>query len=433
MFVTTRLAVAALAAAFAGLLPGSDVVGMLIADGALLLTLAYDVIAAPRPGSLRLTREAPAVCGVGRLGTVRLRIHNPTSRHLVVSVNDASPPTLNRQPRRHSETVARGGWATLSASIVPARRGWVSLGPVTVRTLGPLGLGGRQGTIALPTRLKVYPPLPSRAEVALRLDRARLLQSGERSAAVRGGGTEFDSLREYHVDDEFRRINWRATARASKPISNVFREERNQQVILMLDAGRMMAGTQDGVPRFEHAIDAAVAVAELAARVGDHVGMVAFGRDVVAAITPSGGRAQPRRVLDALFALVPTLDAPNYRDAFSSTLARHRRRAFLVVFTELAGEAPLDPLFAAIPALLSRHLVIVASVSDPGVLAAAEAPALNEELVYQKAAAAGAVAARERAGARLRRLGAVVVDEPPGRLAGRVADEYLRIKAFGRL
>jgi uncharacterized protein (DUF58 family) len=153
----------------------------------------------------------------------------------------------------------------------------------------------------------------------------------------------------------------------------------------------------------------------------------------MASIAPSGGRAQPRRILDALFALSPTLDAPNYTQAFSSTLARHRRRALLVVFTELAGEAALDPLFRAIPALLSRHLVIVASVADPDVEAAADAPAQNEELVYAKAAAAGAVASRERAGARLRRLGASVVDEPPGRLAGRVADEYLRIKAFGRL
>jgi uncharacterized protein (DUF58 family) len=330
-------------------------------------------------------------------------------------------------------TVAGVGWAQVTASILPQRRGWAPVGPVTVRTLGRLGLGGRQAAIPLRTRLKVYPPLPSRAEVALRLERARLLQSGERSAEVRGGGTEFDSLREYHVDDEFRRINWRATARAAKPISNVYREERNQQVILMLDAGRLMAGSQRGIPRFEHAIDAGVAVAELAARVGDHVGLVAFGRDVMASIAPSGGRAQPRRILDALFALSPTLDAPNYTQAFSSTLARHRRRALLVVFTELAGEAALDPLFRAIPALLSRHLVIVASVADPDVEAAADAPAQNEELVYAKAAAAGAVASRERAGARLRRLGASVVDEPPGRLAGRVADEYLRIKAFGRL
>ncbi|MGH2728503.1 MAG: DUF58 domain-containing protein, partial [Actinomycetota bacterium] len=345
MFVTARLAIVAALAAFAGLLPGSDLAGILLFDGALLAVLAYDVIAAPRPAALRPTREVPEICGVGKQATVSVRVHNPTARRLVVSLRDATPPSLDRRPDRHRIAVARGGWANMTASIVPSRRGWTTLGPLSLRSLGPLGLGGRQATIALTSRIKVYPPLPSRAEVALRLERARLLQSGERSAAVRGGGTEFDSLREYHVDDEFRRINWRATARASKPISNVYREERNQQVILMLDAGRMMAGTQEGVPRFEHAIDAGVAVAELAARVGDHVGMVAFGRDVVASIAPSGGRAQPRRVLDALFDLAPTLDAPNYRQAFSATLARHRRRALLVMFTELAGEAPLDALF----------------------------------------------------------------------------------------
>jgi len=321
----------------------------------------------------------------------------------------------------------------MDGSIHPSHRGHATVGPVTVRTEGPLGLGGRQRTLPLEGRLKVYPALPGREEVELRLERARLLQSGQRSSAIRGGGTDFESLREYHPDDEFRRINWRATARAAKTISNVYREERNQQVILLLDASRMMAATVQGVSRFEHALDASVAVAELAARVGDLVGMVAFGSDVVAMLGPRGGRAHPKRILDALFDLEPRLEAPNYGQAFAALLSRHRRRALLVLLTELTEESAMEALFEAIPSLRARHLVVLGSVLDPEQGRLAESSARSSEDVYLKAAAAGSLLAREHAAGRLQKMGVAVVDRPPGKLAGALADHYLRIKAYGRL
>jgi uncharacterized protein (DUF58 family) len=279
----------------------------------------------------------------------------------------------------------------------------------------------------------VYPALPARAEVQLRVDRARLLETGERSSALRGGGTDFDSLRDYHPDDEFRRINWRATARAAKPITNLYREERNQQVMLLLDAGRAMAGSIAGVARFEYALDAAVAVADLAGRVGDQVGMVAFDGRIRALVGPRGGGGQPRRILDALFALEPSLQAADYAGAFAALLTRHRRRSLLILLTELADEAVLEPLFAALPALLTRHLVIVGAVGNPEVEGLARVIPASSEEAYMKSAAAAATSGRDRVAARLSGMGALVVDHPPGTFAGRLADQYLRIKATGRL
>ncbi|MGH2768825.1 MAG: DUF58 domain-containing protein, partial [Actinomycetota bacterium] len=180
-------------------------------------------------------------------------------------------------------------------------------------------------------------------------------------------------------------------------------------------------------------LDASLAVAELAARVGDHVGMVAFGRDVLAMVGPRSGRTQPRRILDALFDLEPELSAPNYARAFSLLLARCRRRALLVLVTELADESSMETLFAAVPSLVRRHLLLVGSVVDPELEALATSAPSSSEEVYLKAAASEALLARGRTAGLLRRMGAVVIDLPPGKLAGRLADEYLRIKAFGRL
>jgi uncharacterized protein (DUF58 family) len=434
VYISPRSAVAAAALCVAAaFLPFDVLVNLSLALVALTVLIGTEVWLAPSPSRLGIARSVPHVMRIGREERVSLGVRNPSARSLLVVVRDATPPSAARIPRLSSAVLEKGSLIALDASLTPGRRGWLTLGPVTVRTAGPLRLAGRQRTLPIVDRARVYPVLPGRAQVSLRLDRARVLQAGERSAAFRGGGTELDSLREYHPDDEFRRINWRATARAGKAITNVYREERNQQVMLLLDASRMMAGSTAGVPRFEHALDAAMAVAELASRVGDRVGMLAFGSRVLAAVPARGGRTQPRRILEELFALEPSLDAPAYRTAFAALLARTRRRSLLVLFTELTEETAMESLFEALPVLLARHLLIVGSVTDPEALSLRDTDPTSSDDVYLAAAAAESLAARDRAAARLRGAGATVEDREPARLTGAVADRYLRFKGAGAL
>jgi uncharacterized protein (DUF58 family) len=414
-------------------LPGPAWLDLLVVSLAVLAAFVVDVGVAPAPARLEATVDLPEVVALDRPGAARIRLRNPTGRRLRVAVHEAAPPSAGVTPARQSAVIDPGGWASLNEDVVPTRRGRLNVGPLTVRTLGPLGLGGRQRTLPVSGTLRCYPALPGRKEAELRLVRARILQSGERLTQLRGGGGDFDSLRDYHPDDEFRRINWRATARSAKPVSNTYREERNQQVLLLLDASRAMAGTVAGVPRFDHTLDAGIALAELAGRIGDHVGMAAFGRDVLVTAGPRSGPTQARRILDLLFDVQPTLDAANYRRAFAAVLSRYRRRALLVLLTELTDQAAMEGLFGALPMLMSRHLVIVASVLDPAVAEEASAVPTTSEDAYRKAAAAGALGARSEAARRLAALGASVVDRPPGDLAGALADRYLSIKALGRL
>lgn len=434
MYLSRRLPVALIAVALAALLLPMPPWLVAAAGAALFAALVVaDVVTAPSPSALAIRRRAPGVLRLHRPAEVTVSLQNPTDRPLAVSVHDAALPSLQRTPRRHHDTIEPRGRLNLEARIQPTRRGRFSLGPVTVRTAGRFGLAGRQATVAVGGSLKVYPALRGREEVELRLRRSRLLQAGVRSSAIRGGGSTFDALREYRPDDEFRRINWRATARSPRPITNQFREERNQQVILMLDASRAMAGQVDGVARLEHALDAAVAVAELGARIGDHVGIVAFGSTVRAQLDPRGGRDQPHRIIDLLFALEPALEAPNYPHAFGAVLRRQRRRSLMVLFTDLAERSVLEPLLKAVPVLLARHIVVVAAVRDPALESMAASQPTTSEEVYEKAAATGFLAWRESAAGLLRNMGVATFDLPPARLAGQLADEYLRLKALGRL
>jgi uncharacterized protein (DUF58 family) len=439
--VTWRLVVgAAVGSLVVLLLPVPPPLGLWVVNGVLLVAAVADWLLAVRPADLEVERELPGIVPLGTEARITWRIaHRPgrdrflAGRGIRVRVADELAPSLGAVTRRVRVVVPPRGRAVAETVVRPSRRGRFAPTEVAVRVEGPLGLAARQGRRRVPGVLRVYPPFESRDEAELRVNKARILEVGLRSAQGRGGGTEFDSMREYGVDDEFRRIDWAATARSGKPIVRTYRAERNQTVLLLLDSGRTMAGRVADVPRLDHAMDAVMLLTSLATRLGDRAGLVAFDREVRAVVGPGHARDQLSRVTEAMYQLQPLLVESDYRGAFAETLTRFRRRAMLVVLTELAEQAVAETLLPALPLIARDHLVVVASVADPEVRGWALATPVEPGAAYRKAAAVAALADRRRTVARLRGLGAVVVDAPPGRLAPDLADAYLRVKATGRL
>jgi len=435
---TWRLAVLAAVGSLAVLLaPVRPPFGLVAFDGLLLAVALADWRLATLPMELEVERELPGIVPLGGEDRVVWRVANRRGRHagrrVHAALADELAPSLAATTRRARLTVPAHGRAAAATAIRPTRRGRFTPTELTMRVEGPLGLAARQGRRSLPGTLRVYPPFKSRDEAELRIDKARILEIGLRSAQGRGGGTEFDSLREYGTDDEFRRIDWAATARAGKAIVRTYRAERNQTVLLLLDAGRTMAGRVEGVPRLDHAMDAVMMLTAVATRLGDRAGLVAFDSEVRAAVNPGHARDQLSRVTEAMYRLEPKLVESDYRGAFAETLVRFRRRAMLVVLTELAEQAVAETLLPALPLIARNHLVLVASVTDPEVETWARSTPAEAGAAYRKAAATASLEARRRTVARLRGLGAVVVDARPGRLAPELADAYLRVKATGRL
>jgi uncharacterized protein (DUF58 family) len=432
--VTGRLATVAAAASLAVLaLPLSAPVGLLVVNVALFVVAAVDWWLAPRPGALAVERELPSVATLGAAVPLTWRVVNPTPRPVRVRLADELAPSLGAARRRARLAVPAGGRAAVATVLRPARRGRFTPTEVVLRVDGPMGLVARQGRRSVPGVLRVYPPFRARQEVELRLDRARLLDVGLRSAAGRGGGTEFDSLRDYTVDDELRRVDWAATARAGRPIVRTYRAERDQVVLVLLDVGRVMAGRVGGVPRLDHAMDAVLAVTAVASRLGDRVGLTAFGAAVRTVVPPGHGRSQLRRVTEALYALTPELAESDYRGAFAHVLTHARRRALVVLLTDLSEAPVAEGLLPALPLVARDHVAVVAAVTDPDVATWAAAVPADAEATYRKAAAADALATRRRTAALLQGKGARVVDARPADLPARLADAYLEAKATGRV
>jgi uncharacterized protein (DUF58 family) len=431
---TPRLALLAAAGAVVLLASGAETgVAVLVLDAVLLVVAAVDWAACVPLRAVEVQRASPDVVVLGTEVPLTWRLVNRGRRHVRVAFSDHLVPSL--RPARRGGVVHIGPEAAVETdtTLRPSRRGRFDLGTVSVRITGPLGLVSRQDRRRVPASLRVYPAFRSRAEAELRVNRARLVEVGLRSAQGRGGGTEFDQLREYTPDDEFRRVDWAATARLHKPIVRTYRAEQNQTVVCLLDNGRVMAGRVDGVPRVEHAIDAVLCLTTVATRLGDRAGLVAFDRQVRAVVPPGHGRIQLGRVTEAMFDLDPELAESDYQGAFATALARFRRRSLLVVFTDLVDQALRDTLLPAMPLIARNHLVIIAAVQDPDVVRWASMEPADPADVFLTAAAIASLEARAKLVATLRGLGATVVDVPAGRLAGELADTYLRVKATGRL
>jgi uncharacterized protein (DUF58 family) len=430
--LTGRLA--ALAAVVAGLflaLPGADARAFWLANAALAALALLDVLLAASVRRLSLSRSGATSVRLGEPATVTLTVGNGAGIVARLAIRDAWPPSAGATPRVHRVRVPAGERRRLDTSLLPTRRGDRRPERITVRSVGPLGLAGRQGRHVAPWQVRVLPPFTSRKFLPERLNRLRRLD-GAVLIRGRGQGTEFDSLREYVSGDDVRSIDWRATARRDTVVVRTWRPERDRRVVLVLDTGRTSAGRVGDTPRLDHALDAALLLAALASRAGDQVELLAYDR-VQRARVSGGSRADVLpRLVNAMAPLEPVLLEADHQGIVAAVLRRVRHRALVVLFTELNTAVVEEGLLPNLGPLTSRHTVVVASVSDPrvGELLRGRGSA---HAVYGAAAAERATAERRRLVALLRRLGVEVVDAAPEHFAPAVADAYLELKAEGRL
>ena len=431
MVVTVRLAVLAALAAVAVAVLAPSWTGLVAANLVLAVLVAVDVALAASPRRVSVRRGGDTTVRLGQSAATWLTVGNDAGRRLRGVVRDAWVPSAGADPTRFRISLAPGDSRRLDVSVTPTRRGDRRTDRVTVRSLGPLGLAGRQVSMAVPWAVRALPPFTSRKHLPSRLARLRELD-GRAAVLVRGQGTEFDSLREYVIGDDVRSIDWRATARADDVMVRTWRPERDRRVVLVLDTGRTSAGRLLDGTRLDAAMDAALLLAALASRAGDRVDLLAFDRTVRADVRGVTGPELLPTITSAMAPLEPELLETDARGLTAAILARVRQRALVVLLTSL-DPAPLEEgLLPVLPALTERHTVMLAAASDPRVEAMSHGRG-DPAAVYGAAAAATSTLRRDAMRDRLGLLGVEVVDAPADRLAPALADAYLSLKAAGRL
>jgi uncharacterized protein (DUF58 family) len=390
-----------------------------------------DLLLAPRPASLTVTRDPVGVVRLGHPAASVLRVANPGNRRVRALVRDAWQPSAGATGNRHRVDLSSGGRAVLTTPLRPRRRGDLRALGVTVRARGPLGLVARQRTLDVPGVVRSLPPFDSRKHLPSRLARLRELD-GRAAIRVRGPGTEFDSLREYVRGDDVRSIDWRASARTTKVVVRTWQPERDRRVVIVLDTSRTSAGRVEDVPRLDSAMDAALLLTALASRAGDRIDFVAGDRRIRSRVRSSRARDVTAHLQDTMADLEPVIAEADWAGLAGAVTEFGRQRALVVLLTPLEPSAVEEGLLPVLPALTRHHRVVLASVRDPELeLLAATRTTIDE--VYDAAAAEQAMVRRRQTADLLTAVGVDVVDADAERLPPALADHYLSLKANGLL
>ncbi len=402
--------------------------GVVALVGAFVLAF-IDHRATPVPQRIPVRRVADPQLSIGVPNRVTLRIDNPFARPLRAVIADTVPVSFDVDARAASIVVAPNGDGEIMYAARPRHRGTFSFGDLHLRLRGPLDLVERQGRIAAGGPANVYPDLHEirRYEVSLR--RGLAYDAGQRRARIPGAGTIFERLREYLPDDDPRSISWTATARRGRPITVEYETERQQRILILLDAGRMMSSTLGGLTKLDHAVNTALMLSYVAIAKGDEVGLLGFADTVRSYSVPRRGRKQFLRLTEELRRLEVTTTEPDYRAAFEFLRARTARRALVVLFTDLVDDEASRALVAAVTRLAGNNLVLCCLLADPQLAeVATRVPASTVEL-YERVVAEDVREARARALAILRRRGVHTIDVPAERLTVATIQRYLELKS----
>lgn len=440
MVVTGRAAALALSAAVPIALSPWPAVAFVLLAAMLVAACAADLLLAGPPSALRFERSGPGSVRLGQSVRTELWVHNGSRRRVRGVLRDAWPPSASAHPRTHRLELGPDASQLLVTRLHPTRRREQHPAAVTVRSIGPLGLAGRQRSVPVPGQLRVLPPFLSRKHLPSRLARLREID-GLLPVLIRGQGTEFDSLREYVAGDDVRSIDWRATARRADVVVRTWRPERDRRLVIVVDTGRTSAGRvgmdptaldPSGWPRLDWSLDAALLLAALAARAGDHVDVLAHDRVTRAAVFGAPRTELLARTVEAMAPIEPALVESDAAAMVAAIRHRVRRRALVVLLTDLNASALDEGLLPVLPQLTAHHKVLLAAVADPRVAELAAGRG-DPARVYGAAAAERTRAERQLIATRLRTHGVDVVDAGPEDIAPALADRYLAMKAAGHL
>ncbi len=404
---------------------------------ALFGLVAADLILTPRPTQIEVRRVTEPKLSLGADNLVQLEIANQSGHPVDFELRDEYPYQF-----QVDETLLRGkieplGGTELRYHVHPFARGDYTFGAVNVRYRSTLGTFRRQGRYDGATlehaTVRVYPNVLDVRKYDLLARKGLLEELGLRHVRASGAGTEFERLRDYTTDDEFRRINWKATARRGRPIAVEYETERSQHVVYVLDTGRLMRPPIGELAKLDYAINAALLASYVATLRGDQVGLLTFADEVGVYLHPAKGRGQFYTMLELLYNVRSEPVEADYGRALSYLSIKNKRRSLVVIFTDLATLDAAKPLIAYAARLALRHLPLVVTMHDPNIIGLASQPATSAATVYQRAVAEQMIDERRVILDTLNRAGVLTLDVDADKLSISVINKYLELKSRSML
>jgi uncharacterized protein (DUF58 family) len=403
-------------------------------DIALIIVAVVDARTSRLPAGVRIAREFGGRFAVGAETEVRINIKNHTPRAVSIIVKDEYPPQMKLSRLREARVrVEAQRSAALIYGLTPPKRGRFEFGQIAVRFLSRLRLAWCETRVADAQAVKVYPNMRRAREAELKALGARSLVASHRKTSWRGEGREFESLRDYVQGDELRHIAWTATARRGRITTRQYQIERDQTILIALDAGRLMTARIEAETKLDSAVHAALALMSAAARAGDNAGIIVFGRRIKSYLPPGRGRDQMDAALEALHAIEPEMIEPSYARAFEFIAANSKRRSLVVLLTDLVDEEGSRELLTSLRLLRPRHLPLVVTIADRDLKAVVRDEPASVRDLFTQSVAEEIIYHREAALRLVESQGGLALDVTAAALAPALLEKYLQVKERGLL
>ena len=423
---------------FGGLLKASDFLGILeysalailLGDGALAALFFFDGLLLPRRKRFSVERATDQIFSIGYPHHVTLNIFLKKGllNDLVVRIHDDKNPHMTELDFPHEGRLLAGK-NVISYRLQVQQRGNHALERVYITALSPLGLVRKVLRIPCLTELRVYPDLKAVSRYVLLARKSHLGLIGIRRAARAGGDNDFERLREYQRDDEFKHIDWKASARNDKLIVRTYQMSQNQTVIFLLDCGRMMTAEIEGRSMLDYALNSVLLLARVALDQGDRVGLMAFDSGVLRYTAPAHGPGHHRRLVRAGYDLFASHEESNFDMAFQHLNAVCRKRSLVCLITNVIDQMNAEMMHSYLGAIAGRHLPFAVLLQYRDVAKLLEAPPQDMETLYTQAAAADFLLWRRQVIQKLKNRGVLTLEAFPDKLDANLINEYLWIKA----
>jgi uncharacterized protein (DUF58 family) len=398
-----------------------------------VVVVVVDVLLTPSPDALEVERLHDSRLSLGADNLITVRVTNRSARLLHGTIRDEYPYQFPCETVYLTGTILPYAQYEARYHVRPVQRGDYQFGKTNIRYDSLLRMFLRQASYPTQSAVKVYPNVLEIRKYDLMARKGMLFELGLRQARIFGVGSEFERLREYTPDDEFRRINWKATARRGKPIAAEYETERSQYIVSVIDTGRLMRPPVGDLAKLDYVINTALLLSYVAQMKGDHVGLLTFADQVGTYLAPKRGSSQFYRMLEALYNVQIQAVEADYALALNYLSLKNKRRSLVVVFTDLVTLDAAQPLIATMGRLAKRHLPLCVTISDPDMLALSRQKVHTSDEVYQRAVAEMVLDERQVVLDTLNRSGVMTLDVPADKLTVSVINAYLELKGRGRL
>lgn len=400
-----------------------------LAGASLAVLVSVDLITLPGLAAIHVERSMPRVASLGNRHPVEVVLDNRSHSVVNLHVAEDAADGLQIEPNLHAVTLPPGKRSKLSFLITPHRRGAFDLQYVYAHAFSRGGCWRKQHAFACPSQLHVYPDIKQIGEYALLARTNRLSQIGVRRTRRPGQDNDFERLRDYQQDDNYKHIDWRASARRQKLTVKQFQTDQSQRVIFLLDCGRMMTNEYEQLSLLDYALNSVLMLSYVALHQGDSVGMICFSDHIHTYVPPAGGKRQMNRLLHAGFDQFPRLVQSRFDEAFLYLSSHCRRRSLVVLITNVIDQVNATQIESYMGNLIGCHVPLLVLTRDHRIFEAADNPAPEPSVLYRSAAACQLLVWRDQVIRGMKARGALALDVFPDEMTSPLVNQYLEIKA----